>query len=154
MKLLHKGGRRNELKNYRPIAIISVTCKLCMLKVRKRIKKWAEESGLMGEAQGGSGKERRTKDNLFTWERVRRRNEELFVEFVDMEKTYDPVNRNKLFEVMIIYDHYRYEAPFHSREAAILAFLMLKGELNLPDKFCLWDISVIQISREKSKNRL
>ena len=30
-KLLHKGGRRDDLKNYRPIAILSVICKLCML---------------------------------------------------------------------------------------------------------------------------
>ena len=35
VKLLHNCGRRNELKNYRPIAIISVICKLCMLMVRK-----------------------------------------------------------------------------------------------------------------------
>ena len=34
MQLLHKGGRTDELKNYRPIAIISVTCKLCMLMVK------------------------------------------------------------------------------------------------------------------------
>ena len=27
VKLLHKGGRRDELMNYRPIAIISVICK-------------------------------------------------------------------------------------------------------------------------------
>ena len=26
LKLLHKGGRTDELKNYRPISIISVTC--------------------------------------------------------------------------------------------------------------------------------
>ena len=40
VKLLHKGGRTDELKNYRLIAIISVTCKLCMLMVRERIDKW------------------------------------------------------------------------------------------------------------------
>ena len=40
VKLLHKGGRTDELKNYRPIAIINITCKLCMLMVRERIDKW------------------------------------------------------------------------------------------------------------------
>ena len=40
-KLLHKGGRRDELKNYRPISIISVTCKLCLLMMREIIHKWA-----------------------------------------------------------------------------------------------------------------
>ena len=37
VKLLHKVGRTDELKNYRPIAIINTTCKLCMLMVRERI---------------------------------------------------------------------------------------------------------------------
>ena len=53
MKLLHKGGRRDELNNYRPIAIISVICKVCMLMGREIIDKWTEESGLLGEIQGG-----------------------------------------------------------------------------------------------------
>ena len=43
VKLLHKSGRRDELKNYRHIAIISVICKLCMLMVRERIDKWTED---------------------------------------------------------------------------------------------------------------
>ena len=52
VKLLHKGGRTDELKNYRLIAIISVTCKLCMLMVRERIDKWTEYNGMLGEIQG------------------------------------------------------------------------------------------------------
>ena len=64
MKLLHKGGRTDELKNYRPIAIISDTCKLCMLMVRERIDKWTEESGMLGEIQGGFRRGKRTEDNL------------------------------------------------------------------------------------------
>ena len=47
MKLLHTGGRTDELKNYRPIAIINITCKLCMLMVRERIDKWTEDSGML-----------------------------------------------------------------------------------------------------------
>ena len=49
VKLLHKGGRMDELKNYQPIAIINITCKLCMLMVRERIDRWTEDSGLLGE---------------------------------------------------------------------------------------------------------
>ena len=49
MKLLYKGGRTDELKNYRPITIINITCKLCMLMVRERIDKWTEDSGMLGE---------------------------------------------------------------------------------------------------------
>ena len=92
MKLLHTGGRTDELKNYRPIAIISVTCKLCMLIVRERIDKWTEDNGMLGEIQGGFRRGRRTEDNLFTLERiikmVKGRNEEIFVAFLDIEKTY------------------------------------------------------------------
>ena len=36
LKLLHKGGRRDELKNYLPLAIINVICKFCMLIVREK----------------------------------------------------------------------------------------------------------------------
>ena len=107
VKLLHKGGRTDELKNYRPIAIINITCKLCMLMVRERIDKWTEDSGMLGEIQGGFRRGRRTEDNLIMLERliemVKGRKEEIFVAFLDMEKAYDRVNRKKLFEVMRCY---------------------------------------------------
>ena len=70
VKLLRKGRRRDELKNYRPIAIISVICKLCMLMVRGRIDKWTEDSGLLGEIQGAFRRGRCTADNLFMLERL------------------------------------------------------------------------------------
>ena len=93
MKLLHKGERTDELRNYRPIAIISVTYKLCMLMVRESIDKWTEDSGMMGEIQGGFRRGRRTEDNFFILERliemVKGRKEEIFVAFLDMEKAYD-----------------------------------------------------------------
>ena len=104
VKLLHKGGRTDELKNYRPIAIISITCKLCMLMVRERLDKWTKYSEMLGEIQCGFRRGRRTEDNLFMLERliemVNGRKEEIFVAFLDIEKAYDRVNRKKLFEVM------------------------------------------------------
>ena len=60
VKLLHKGGRTDELKNYRPIAIISVPCKLCMLIVSKRIYKLTEDSGMLGAIQGAFRRGSRT----------------------------------------------------------------------------------------------
>ena len=53
VKLLHKGGKTDESKNYRPIAIISLTCKLCMLMVREIIYNWTEDSEILGEIQCG-----------------------------------------------------------------------------------------------------
>ena len=101
VKLLHKGGRTDELKNYQPIAII---CKLCMLMVRERIDKWTEDNGMLGEIQGGFRRGRCIEDNLFMLERliemVKGRKKEIFVALLDMEKAYDRVNRKKLFEVM------------------------------------------------------
>ena len=78
-----------------------------MLIVRERIDKWTEDSGMLGEIQGGFRRGRRTEDNLFMLERliemVKGRKEEIFVAFLDMEKAYDRVNRKKLFEVMRCY---------------------------------------------------
>ena len=68
--MLHKGGRSVELKNLRPIAIISVMCKLCMMMVRERINQWDEDSGLLGEVQGGFKSGRRAEYNLFMLERL------------------------------------------------------------------------------------
>ena len=61
--------------------------------VREIIDKWTEDSGLLGEIQGGFRRERRTEDNLFMLEglfkMVKGRKEEIFVAFLDMEKAYD-----------------------------------------------------------------
>ena len=102
--LIHKGGSVHELKNYRPIAIVNIVCKLCMIIIRNRLNEWVESSRLLGEVQGGFRRGRRTEDNLFMLERMmeinRIRREQFFIAFVDMEKAYDRVNRKKLIEVM------------------------------------------------------
>ena len=94
VKLLHKDGIMDELNNYRPM-------------VRERIYNWTADSGLLGEIQGGFKRVSRTENNLFMLERlikmVKGRKEEIFVEFLDMEKTYDRANRKKLFEVIRCY---------------------------------------------------
>ena len=78
-----------------------------MLMVRERIDKWTEDSGMLGEIQGGFRRGRHREDNLFMLERliemVKGRKEEIFVAFLDMDKVYDQVNRKKLFEVMRCY---------------------------------------------------
>ena len=102
--LVHKGGNKKELKNYRPVAIINVVCKLFMMVLRERINGWVEESGMLGDIQGGFRMGRRTEDNIFMLERMIEMakviKDCLFVAFIDMEKAYDIVNIKKLFEVM------------------------------------------------------
>ena len=62
---------------------------------------------MLGKIQGGFRRGRHTEDNLFMLERliemVKGRKEEIFVAFLDMETSYDRVNRKKLLEVMHCY---------------------------------------------------
>ena len=50
--LVHKGGSKKEVSNYRPIAIIHVICKLFMMLIRDSINGWVEESDILGDVQG------------------------------------------------------------------------------------------------------
>ena len=105
--LIYKGGGEQELKNYRPIAIINVTCKMCMMMIKERLNNWMEETNFLGDIQCGFRRNRRTEDNMFMLERMMEmaaaRGEELYIAFIDMEKAYDRVNRKKLFEVLRMY---------------------------------------------------
>ena len=67
---MHKGGSKKELTNYRPVAIIHVMCKLFMMVIREIISEWVEESGMLGDIQGGFRRGRRTYDNLCALERI------------------------------------------------------------------------------------
>ena len=75
-----------------------------MMLVRDNINGWVEESGMLGDVQVFFRRGRRTDDNLFMLERMiemaKVRKECLYVAFIDMEKAYDRVNREKLFELM------------------------------------------------------
>ena len=144
--LVHKGGDMSELKNYRPIAIINVICKLCMIIVRDRVNRWVEESGMLGDVQGGFRKGRRTEDNLFIVERLiemtRRRKVCLFVAFIDMEKAYDRVDRKKLFEVLRAYGIHEKMVSLIER---VYSGNMVKFELgNVVTKWCKSESGVRQ----------
>ena len=104
MVLIHKGGEKTALKNYRPVTIVDIEYKVFMLILRERVQKWAEEGRLMGDLQGGFRKGRMTEDNLFILNGIielkKERGEELLVTCLDLEKAYDRVDRGKLWEVM------------------------------------------------------
>ena len=78
-----------------------------MLMVRERIDKWTEDSGMLGEIQGGFRRGRRTEDNLFMLERliemVKGRRRRYLWHFWIWRKHMIEVNRKKLFEVMRCY---------------------------------------------------
>ena len=102
--LIPKGPEQDNIKNYRPIAIMSVICKLAMMILRNRLDKIVEDTNFLGDIQGGFRKKRRTEDNLYILERtietVKYRKKRIFLGFLDLEKAYDKVNRNKLFDVL------------------------------------------------------
>ena len=50
--LVHKGGSKKEVSNYRPIAIINVIYKFFMMLIRDSINGWVEESGMLSDVQG------------------------------------------------------------------------------------------------------
>ena len=46
--LVHKGGNKKEISNYRPIAIINVICKLFMMLIRDSKNGWVEDEWCAG----------------------------------------------------------------------------------------------------------
>lgn len=102
--LIPKGEDKDNVTKYRPIAIMSVICKVAMMIIRNRLSRVVEEVNFLGHVQGGFRKNRRTEDNLYILERIieitKARNDRLFLAFLDLEKAYDRVNRDKLFEIL------------------------------------------------------
>ena len=96
-------GRKQERVGKLPTSK-NVVCKLFIMVLRAIINGCVEESGMIGDIQGGFRVGRRAEDNPFLLERmiemVKVQKECLFVDFFDMEKAYYIVNRKKLFEVM------------------------------------------------------
>ena len=50
--LIPKGPGKENIKNYRPIAIISVVCKVAMMILRNRLNKIIEDTNFLGDIQG------------------------------------------------------------------------------------------------------
>ena len=71
--------------------------------------RWVEESGMLGDVQGGFRNGRKTEDNFCIVYHIikmtRRKKARLFVAFIDMKKAYDNiiVNRKTLFDVLRAY---------------------------------------------------
>ena len=102
--MLHKGGDKKDLNNYRGIAIGSNVGKVFARIINSRIYEMAEEQGWLGEMQAGFRKDRSTKDNIFLLghlaEKAQQRGERLFVIFIDFQKAYDRVWRDGLWECL------------------------------------------------------
>ena len=104
--LIHKGGGKDkaDIGNYRPIAITNTMAKVFGIIINEKLKTWMETQKVLGEEQSGFRKGRGGLDNIFTLKEIIDRNrtqkKELYLVFLDLEKAYDTVNRDKLFRLL------------------------------------------------------
>ena len=90
--LLHKGGSKRELDNYRTIAIGSNIGKLFARIIKKRLQMAVETRGLLGEMQYGFRRGRSTTDGLFILSQIIERAQKLgkkvyrYLIFLDLKR--------------------------------------------------------------------
>lgn len=100
MSSIHKKGSKTECKNYRGICVTSSMGRLYGRIIKSRL----EENIVDIEEQSGFRRGRSCLDNIFTLKQVIEkrvaRNIDTHIIFIDLEKAYDSVPLNKLFEVL------------------------------------------------------
>lgn len=105
---LFKGGpeewRHNPLK-YRGITLLSVLGKVYVSVLNERVTEWAEKGNILAEEQAGFRKGRCPDDQLFIMEEIIRncRPNPTYVCFIDVQKAYDRVWRDGLWEKLYGY---------------------------------------------------
>ena len=105
MFVLHKKGDRTDLKNYRGITVNPNISKLFSRIIECRLMTVVEEGNMIGEFQGAVRKGRHTTDNIFILSSLieKARKMKLYdtsLAFVDMQKAYDCVDREKLWSIL------------------------------------------------------
>ena len=105
---LYKGkGEKTKWKNYRGISLLSVVEKnIYVVILVDRVRRVT--GGLIDDEQGGFRAGRGCVDQIFTLkqiiEKVREKKCRVYVGFIDMEKTYDRINMEALWQVLRMYD--------------------------------------------------
>ena len=104
MVLLHKGGEKRVLDNYRGIAINSNFGKILTRLIGRRLEDDVEVRNLLGWMQYGFRRKWRSTDAIFTVtsiiEKYKREKRRLSVAFLDVRKAYDKVWREGLWKVL------------------------------------------------------
>src|SRR5215469_17038105 len=100
---VYKGrGNKNECGSYRGISMMSIVGKLYGRVVINRVNHITE--GLVGEEQGVFRKGRGCVDQVFAvkglCEKYREKGRELYLGFMDLEKSYDRIVREALWRVV------------------------------------------------------
>ncbi|EYC04314.1 hypothetical protein Y032_0088g2137 [Ancylostoma ceylanicum] len=100
--LLHKKGDPSQLKNYRPISLLSVLYKLLTKVISKRVERVLDAE--QPREQAGFRKNYSTIDHLHAINELIERCSEyrmpLYIAFIDYEKAFDTVETNSLWNVL------------------------------------------------------
>ena len=104
IKVLYKKSDRFDCNNYRGISLVSHAGKVLLKIVANRLSDYCEAHGILPEEQCGFRPDRSTIDMLFVVRRLqelgRRRKIPLYMCFVDLQKAYDSVDRELLWQVL------------------------------------------------------
>jgi len=99
---IHKKGTKSKCENYRGITLLPTAYKLFTNIIKNRLNEHVEEE--MVEEQCGFREGGSCTDAIFTVQQIIEKRKEhnlpLFLLFIDYEKAYDNVNRDKLWEMM------------------------------------------------------
>ena len=104
---LYKGkGEKAECKNYRGISLLSIVGKVYGMILTERMRKITD--GMIGDEQGGFRPGRGCVDQVFAVrqisEKAREKGKKVYAGFMDLEKAYDRVDREALWQVLQMYD--------------------------------------------------
>ena len=101
---IHKKKDKTECGNYRGISLVSHTGKVLLKVIARRLSEYCERRGLLPEEQSGFRPARSTIDMMFVVRRLqelgRKAGVPLFLCFIDIQKAYDSVDRNLLWQVL------------------------------------------------------
>ena len=104
VRLIPKGGNPREIINYRPIAVIPAANKLFSAILQSRMSNLLEEGNFFGSSQTGFRPDKRVEDNVFVLGLIREISEAegrpVILCFLDLQKAYDRVSREKLWDIL------------------------------------------------------
>ena len=102
---LHKKGSKTLCSNYRGISLLSIPSKVYARILDSRVRRKTE--GEVMEVQGGFRRGRGCVDQIFTIrqlsEKVLEKNKQMVIACIDLEKAYDKVSRDRLWQVLESY---------------------------------------------------
>ena len=104
ISLIHKGGSRHALDNYRGITLTCSASKLFSSILKDRMERVVEGENLLGETQNGFRPGRSTEDNLLLVRQIidhcKSKKKKCYLAFIDLKKAFDRVRRDILWEVL------------------------------------------------------